>query len=83
MAECARCGKNLEASSSYGFHMQPIGTADQLMAVLDLMGSGLDEGKFLAEGWDMCISCVALQALESLSPDERARVIEISGSTDG
>lgn len=65
---CRRCKQEI---IGLGYHLRPIGTADEMLTSLELdaelTGSGtLDPelGAALAEGWNSCIPCVAAYGAE-------------------
>jgi hypothetical protein len=83
MAECARCGQRIESSGRYGYQVRPIGSSDQLIGVLELMGGSADAGKLLADGWDTCIRCMAILTLDSLGVTEREEILQRFGHGSG
>jgi hypothetical protein len=78
-ATCRNCKQEIVG---LGYHLRPIGTADELLGHLEddaeLTGAGLDPelGTALAEGWDSCVQCMATHAIETLSHEERVVLAE-------
>jgi hypothetical protein len=80
---CQACGREID---QLGYRLQALGTADDLMKIVDMgiernesIESRAEAGSALAEGWNMCIPCLAEFAILSCSLEERIAVAERLG----
>ena len=78
---CRNCKREIVGM---GYHLRPIGTADEMLGNLELDAElsrsetlAAEVGATLAEGWDSCIPCMTVHAMGSLTPEGRLRIADL------